>query len=135
MFAHLQHHTVGLLLGGLHRHEAHPRTPGGLTDRLGVIAVVLGALHEGLYILWRDQPHGVAKGAEFSSPVMGTSAGLHGDLGGGKFPEEGDHLRAAEVGSRYSPAGVVDAVQREDGLGRVDANAGNVRHGRLRFGF
>jgi hypothetical protein len=41
-----------------------------------------------------------------------------------ELPEEGDHFCAAEVGSWFSPADVVDAVQHEEGLGRVDANGG-----------
>ena len=53
--AHSQDRSLGLLGGGLHRHEPHPRTPGGLANCLGIVAVILGAFHEGLDILRRDQ--------------------------------------------------------------------------------
>ena len=51
---------------------------------------------------------------------------------GGKLLEEGHHLRAAEVDSQHRLICLIDAVQGEDGLGRVDANALNLGHGRLR---
>jgi hypothetical protein len=109
-----------LLLGGLHPHEAHPRAPGSLADCLGVVAiVVLGAFHEGLHILRRDQANVVTQGAEFPSPVVGTATRFHGDLGGGKLFKEGDHLRAAKVGSQDRLTTFVDAVQGENSLGRI----------------
>src|SRR5208337_6585 len=113
-------------------HEAHAGTAGGLADHLGVVAVVLGALDEGLDVLRWDQVHGVAKGGQHSSPVMRTGARFQGDLGRGQLLEEGDHLRAAKIGSQHRMARLVDAMQREHSLGRVDANATNLGHGRLR---
>ena len=40
---HLQNHALSLLRDGFHRHEMHARTPGGLADRFGVVAIVLAA--------------------------------------------------------------------------------------------
>jgi hypothetical protein len=67
--------------------------------------------------------------------MMRTAACFHNDFGGGKLFEENHHLCAAEIGLQHSSARVVDAVKGEDSLGRVDANAGNVGHGRLRSWF
>src|SRR3954469_7345124 len=113
----------------------HPRTPTGLTDRLGVVTVVFAAFDERLDILRGDQTNVMAQRAEFPPPMVRTAACFHDDFSGGKLFEEGHHLRTTEIGLQYSSASIVDAVKGEDGLGRVDANAGKVGHGRLRSWF
>jgi hypothetical protein len=40
---------------------------------------------------------------------------------GGKFLEEGNHLATTEFNPQYRPVCLVNAVQREHRLGRVDA--------------
>ena len=49
--------AVGLLVDGLDHNRAHGGTRGGLADRLGIVAVILGPLDEGLDVLRRDQTH------------------------------------------------------------------------------
>src|ERR1700722_16424725 len=66
---------------------------------------------------------------------MRTAACFHDQLGGRELLEEGRHLCATEIGLQYSSAGVLDAVKGEDSLGRVDADALNLGHGRLRSWF
>src|ERR1700722_20457316 len=66
---------------------------------------------------------------------MRTAACFHDQLGGRELLEEGRHLCATEIGLQYSSAGVIDAVKGEDSLGRVDADALNLGHGRLRSWF
>ena len=75
----------------------HARTPGGLTDRFGVVAVVLAAFDIGFDVLGRDQTHLVAERGQFAGPIMSAATGFHGDLGGRQLLEEGDHLRTAEI--------------------------------------
>ena len=53
-------HEERLLIRGLHRHEAHRRSRGGLDDRLGVGSVVLPALHKGFDVFGRYEPDFVA---------------------------------------------------------------------------
>jgi hypothetical protein len=66
---------------------------------------------------------------------MGAAARFQGNLGRRQVPEEGGHLSAAKIGSKHRMTTFVDAVQGEDGLGRVEANALNLGHGRLRCWF
>jgi hypothetical protein len=54
---------------------------------------------------------------------MGAGTCFQGNLGRRQVLEECDHLRAAKIGSQYCLTSFIDAVQGEDGLGRVEANA------------
>ena len=63
---------------------------------------------------------------------MRTAARLQSNLGGGTLAEEGDHLGTTEIDPQHRLAGLVDGVQGENGFGRIDANALNLGHGRLR---
>jgi hypothetical protein len=64
------HHGGSLGLGILDRHEAHAGTAGRLADRLGIGAIILAALEKRFDVLWRDQPHDVAKPGQLASPMM-----------------------------------------------------------------
>jgi hypothetical protein len=83
--AHLQYHALSLLRDGLHGYEMHARPPRGFTDRLGVVAVILGSFDVGFDILRRDEMHRVAERDEFASPVMRAAAGFQGDFGRWEF--------------------------------------------------
>lgn len=50
----VQHLNV-LLLGTLRRHKVHARPAHGFTDDLGIVRVILVALHIGFHELGRDQ--------------------------------------------------------------------------------
>jgi hypothetical protein len=54
---HAHQHQGCLLLGRLHRHEAHRRPAHRLAQRLGVRRIVLAALDVGLDQLRSDQLH------------------------------------------------------------------------------
>jgi hypothetical protein len=68
----------------------------------------------------------MAEGCQFPCPVVRAAARFQRYFGGGKFLEEGGHLGAAKIGLQHRPASLVDAVQGEDGLRRVDADALNL---------
>jgi hypothetical protein len=67
---HLQDHALGLSRDGFRRHEMHARTPGGLADRFGVVAIVFAAFDVGFDVLRRDETHGVAERGQFAGPIM-----------------------------------------------------------------
>ena len=54
-------------------------------------------------------------------------------IGGWKLLEERHHLRATKVDAQDRPFLLINAMQREHGLGRVDAYAPILGHGRLRI--
>jgi hypothetical protein len=110
------------------KHKTRPRAPGGLADRLGVVAVVLGALDEGLHVLRWDQAHVVAEGGQFPCPMVRTGARFHRDLGWQMFLKERQHLSAAVIDTQHRLISLVDAVQCEHSLGRVNTNAPNPGH-------
>src|ERR1700722_14221647 len=110
----------------------HPGSPGRLADRLGVIAVILATFDVGLDVLGRDQAHLVTERDQLASPMVSTAAGFHCNLCGKKPREEWDHLCAAEIYPQHRPLLLIDTMQSEDGLGRVDADAFILDHGRLR---
>lgn len=68
-----------LLLGRLNRYETHVPAAHLLTDRLGVVDIVLLAFHVRLDELRAGQPHLVTVPRELARPGMGTAAGLHAD--------------------------------------------------------
>jgi hypothetical protein len=66
-----------LLLNTLHSNKAHVRSTHRFADRLGIIGVVLVALHVGLHELRRNQADGVASSLKFSRPMVRTGARFH----------------------------------------------------------
>ena len=130
--AYLQHHSLGLLVERLHRHEMHAGTPARFADRRGVVAVILAAFDIRRHVLRRDQMHLVAERGQFPGPMMAAATGFQGNLGGRQLGEEVDHLPAAQIEPQRRPLRLIDAVQREHGFGRVDGNAFILGHGRLR---
>jgi hypothetical protein len=92
-----------LLRGGFHRHETHPRTPRGLADRFGVVAIVFAAFDIGFDILRRDETHCMAEHGQFASPIMRAATGFQRDARGRKLLEERDRLRTAKVDAQNWP--------------------------------
>jgi hypothetical protein len=88
----------------------HAGTPRGLANRLGVVAIVFAALDIWFDVLRRNETHRVAKLGQFAGPVMGTAAGFQGNDDGRELLEEGDYLRAAEVGAQDRPLLLIDAM-------------------------
>src|SRR3954454_18466550 len=62
-------------------------------------------------------------------PVMRGATGLDGDARGREAFEERDHVPATQLPAQDGPFGGIDAVELEDVLGRVHANAANLFHG------
>ena len=58
-----------LLLDRFLWNEAHMGLAGGGADRLGIVAIVLLPTHEGLHVLWTDDPYPVPKLLELPLPV------------------------------------------------------------------
>src|SRR5690606_7463203 len=56
------------------RHEAHMWLLNGNAYCLGIVAVILLALHEGLHILRRDDLHGMPLSLKMPLPVEGACA-------------------------------------------------------------
>src|SRR5271165_3957719 len=131
-FAYLQDHALGLLRERFHRHEMHARAPRRLADGFGVVPVVLAAFDVRFDVLRRNETRLVAERGQFASPVVGTAARFQDDLRGRELPEERIHLPATQIGPKHRMIPLVDAVQGEYGLGRVDGNALILGHGRLR---
>jgi hypothetical protein len=61
-----------------------------------------------------------------------ATTGLKGDLDGRQLPEEANHLCGTEIETQRRTLCLVDAMQREHGFGRVDANVFKLGYGRLR---
>src|SRR5712692_6440588 len=78
--ANAVHRLDVLLLEALHRYKAHARPRHPLADRLGVIGIVLVALHIRLHELRGDQLHRESSLLQPARPVVRSSAGLHADL-------------------------------------------------------
>ena len=70
---------------------------------------------------------------QFTCPMMGTTAGFHGHLNRRELFEEADHLRTAKIDPQRRLVSLVDAVQRENRLRRVDPYPFILRHGRLQL--
>ena len=58
-----------LLLGRLHRHEAHRRPCHRLANRLSVVGVSFAGPHVGLHVSRRHQFHRMPKPGNFSGPI------------------------------------------------------------------
>jgi hypothetical protein len=108
-----------LLVGRLHRYEAHRRTHRRFEDCLRIDRIVLRAFDEGLYETRIDQAHLAAGGEPASTPIMRAGACLHRD---GRRCQVGDHLgqlRPADLPRQDHPVGV-DAVKVERSLAEID---------------
>ena len=67
------------LVLGLLAHDAQVRPQGGLGDRLGVVVVVLLALHERLHVDRRNDPRLVAQLAQRPADEVRAEARFHAD--------------------------------------------------------
>jgi hypothetical protein len=52
----------------------------------------------------------VAKQGEFVGPVVRTATSFDDDMGSRQLLEEGDQLRAAEIGPQHRPVLLIDTV-------------------------
>jgi hypothetical protein len=123
----------GRLLGALHRHEPLPnaRSAHRLADRRGVGLVVLAARHIGLHVLRRQQNHLMAQLLHLTSPIMRPAAGLHPDRGRLQLAQEVQEVAAPHLLLQHHHLAVVDAMELENALRRVNADSCYLGHGRL----
>ena len=127
-------HGQHVLLGnGLDRDEAHVGPPNRFADRLGVVGIVLLALHVGFDELRCDQLDVMPHAAEFACPVMGAGASFHANQTGREFLEEFTDLTAGALAFDHDAFITVDAVDLKYDLCQIQTNAGNVHFGLLPF--
>ncbi len=126
-----EHHAASLLLGALHRHEAHRRPLGRLADRLGVGRIVLLPLHEGLHVGRRDQPDRVPEPHQLPAPVVRARAGLHSHHAPRLGCEERQQSASTELLAEQDRARRIRAMRLENRLRDIKTDGGNVSHGRL----
>ena len=112
-----------LLIHRLHRHRAHRRTRGRLADRFGIVAVVLAPFDERLHVLGWDQRHPMAHAGEHPAPVVRAGAGFEGHLRRRQLAEKPFDLRPPQLAAQRRSIPLIDAMERENMLGRVDRNA------------
>src|ERR1022692_1360055 len=119
-----------LLFSVLDRHKSHVRPTDGLAYRLGIRCVILVALDERLYELWRYQLNCVPKCSELAGPKMRTTAGLHPNQARRQLREKANHLRALQLLAQRTLAALVDAVHLKNILCQIEPNLRNVHRGR-----
>ena len=83
----------------------------------------LPRLCERLDVLRRDQLHRVAQPSQPTPPVVRAAARLQYHVRRRQLGKERLHLRPSHVAAQDSFLVVIAAMQREDSLGRVEANA------------
>src|SRR4051812_28139714 len=81
-------------------------------------------------VVRRDELDLMAKPAQQPRPVMRGATGLDGDARGREAFEECDHVPAPQLSAQDGPLRGIDAVELEDVLRRVHANAANLLHRR-----
>ncbi len=127
------HQQRRLLLGRLHRHEAHRWPLDGFANRLGIGRVILVALHVGLHILRRHETNLMAKRPQLARPVMRRRAGLHADQTSWHAGKECEHLAAPQPLAQDRRARRIGAMDLKDVLGQIQPNRCNLIHGWLPF--
>ncbi len=127
---HRQDHRRRLILGRLHRHEAHIRTPRRFDHRLGIFVVVLAALDERLDVLRRDQAHPMPQPRQPPAPVMRTAARFQHHLRRRQLGKERLDLLATQLTAQHRVAPFVHPTQCENMLRRIHGNQLKLRHGR-----
>ncbi|CAI2934343.1 conserved protein of unknown function [Aminobacter niigataensis] len=120
------HHT--LLLGRLHRHEAHRRPGHRLADGLGIGGIVFLPLQIRLHVLCRQQPHIMASCDQLSRPIVGGAAGLDPDEASGQILEEPKHSPSGQFPPNDNRARGIHTVHLKDRLRDIQTNRRNVDH-------
>src|ERR1022692_230763 len=119
-----------LLFGVLDRHKSHVWPPDRLAYRLGIRCIILVALDERLYELWRYQLDRVPNCSELAGPKMRSAAGLHPDQARRKLRKKSDYLRALQFPAQRNFASLVDPVHLKNILCQIEPNLRNVHRGR-----
>ena len=124
-------HGPPLLLGAFDGDEAHAGPGGRFGDSRRIGKIILLALHKGLHMICRDQPHVMTVRHGHTAPVMRRGASLHRD--------NTRHLIRKQLHqppTRYRPVEDNDAIRPDAAnlktvLGKVDRQYANPRHGCL----
>ncbi len=99
-----------LLLNALYRYKAHGRTPHRLTYRLGVIRVILIALHIGFDELRADEPGRMPLLPKLPRPIVRPGTGLKPNQTGRQIGKEDQHLRTLQLLAQRHLARFIHAV-------------------------
>ena len=121
-------HQAALLLGRFGRHEPHVRPLHRLADRLRVGGIVLLPLHVRLYIGRRHELHGVAKGLQFTRPMMRRRTRFDADHARRELLEEWEDARSPKLLAHDDLAISVDAMDLEHVLCNIETDGRDRLH-------
>ena len=127
------HRLDVLLIYRLDAHESHAGPAHRFADRLGVIGVVLVALHVRLHELRRNQLHLESFLLQLARPVMRATTRLHANLAAGLDRLE-QHLHPVLSGEPPAPERLlfpVYAVDLKHVLCQINPNANKLHGGPL----
>src|ERR1700733_8495745 len=124
-------HQARLLLFRFCWHEPHRRSRHRLTDRGGIIRVILAALEISLHIVRRHQPHRMAEHLKLAAPMMCGRTRLNTNEAWRQGGEKLRHLSAAYPPADHHCAINIHAVDLKDRLRNIKTNCANFAHGRL----
>jgi hypothetical protein len=88
------------------------------------------ALHKGLHISRRDQPHLMAQLPDLAVPEMGAAASFHPHNARPQLPEETQHLVASLLLAQHRTPRGVNTVRLKHILRQIEPDRDNLRHDR-----
>jgi hypothetical protein len=124
-------HQGRLLARRLHRDKTHRRPARRLAHCLRIGRIVFAALHVGLGKLRRDQPRIVPERPKLTRPIMRGAASLQSNQSRRRPAEKPNHLAAAQLLAKHRPLRRINTMQLKKTLGRIQADADKLFHGRL----
>lgn len=110
-------------------HKSHVRPAHGLTDGLGIIAVVLVVPTVGLDELRGDPPRIMPRLSQLPRPVGTASIGFHANQARRKLGEKGQHLLASQSLAQDHLFLLIHPVDLKHILGQIDPNAHDLHLG------
>ena len=117
-----------LLLDLFHGNKAHVGSTDGLTDRFGVVAIILVVFPIRSNKLWGDQADGMAPHRQFPRPIVGTAAGFDSNETGPEPRDARTQLRPRDPAAQDGVAAIIDPVELKDMLGYIDSETRDVLH-------
>ena len=126
----VQHLDV-LLFRAFQRHKVHARPADGFTDGLGIVRIILVALHIRLDELRRDQAHLMPLLDQLASPIVGAGTGFDTDEGRRQVGKESQHLASLQLLAQYRLAGPIDAMHLKPLLCDIQTDCRSIHLGFL----
>jgi hypothetical protein len=105
-------------------HKAHVRTTHCLTNRRGIIGIVLVALAVGRDELGTDQTHVMAELPHRARPMVRTLTGFHANTTGGELGHKGQQFGAGQLLTDHHMALRIHAVELKHVLCQIDPEDG-----------